>query len=246
MKNPIHKLYLFGTIAACLLIVGAIIPSLSKSHSLQSSKPQIENKTQQFQAVSLELNADGDAYELVLKNNYMKPINAYTIGIGPTSRVDVDLTLADRVIASGETTKETIPVSKLQAPNNPNQLSPNITILAVMFSDKTGDGDTKAIQRVKDRHLGAKIQLQRANAVLDAALATSGSITPDTLASIRAQISSLSVEPSQGQSPMVKSGLQSAQRQVLSELEHSEKDNSDLRGKLHKIKDKLGQRLGNL
>ncbi|HKS26308.1 MAG TPA: hypothetical protein VJS44_00750 [Pyrinomonadaceae bacterium] len=222
----------------CLLIIGVAVWVSHKPSTLQASDPQIVNKTQAFQVLNLKLNLGGDAYILTLQNGYSKNINGYSIGVG-ASKLDVELTNGERVIAPGDTTQETIPVSNLRSASDPNQPLNSISILAVMFDDATSDGDYKAITSLKQRRAGVKLQLQRINAILESTLASSGDITPDTLNKIESQISELSVEAPAGQSPIIKSGLKSAKEDLISELGKLKRNNSGLKEGLKRIKDKV-------
>jgi hypothetical protein len=228
----------------CLLIVGVCAATAYKPHQLQRDKPQVVNKTQLFQVVSLDFNAKGDAYLLTLINGYSKNINGYSLGIG-SARLDVDLTRAERVIAPGETIRESIPASNLQSANANQTLNP-INILSVMFEDGGSDGDPDAITNVRQRRLGTKLQLQRITAILETALAAPGNITIQTLDDLKSQVSNLPVEPSTGQSPIVKSGLKSAKEDTLLEIESLKQNRNGLQEGLQKIKVKVGRRAGSL
>lgn len=239
MKSGISAIFF------CLLILGVVAWASHKPSTLQASDPQIVNKTQALQVLNLKLNASGDAYILTLQNGYSKNINGYSIGIG-SSKLDVELTNGERVIVPGETTQETIPVSNLRSAGDPNQSLHSINILAVMFDDATSDGDYKAITNLKQRRAGVKLQLQRISAILEPALAKPGDITPDILNKIESQISELSIEPSEGQSPIIKSGLKSAKEDFISELEKLKRSDTGLKEGLKKIKDKAERKAARL
>jgi hypothetical protein len=229
----------------CLLILGVGAWTTHKPAPTQENSPQVVNKTAAFQVVSLELNAARDAYLLTLKNGYGKNINGYSIGAG-ASKLDVDLTGGERTIAPGDTAKESIPVSNLRAGSNETQPQADVSVLAVMFDDGSHDGDERAIAMVRQRRLGAKLQLQRINAILESAIATSSGVTPDTIDNVRTQISALSVEPPAGQSPMLKSGLKSAKEDLLLEIDRLKQNRGDFQEGLQKIKGKANRRASSL
>ncbi len=228
-----QKLMIFGL--SLMALVLATLVTTSRAYRPPQNLPQIENKTQSFQVANLELNAAGDAYLLTLQNTSNKNINGYSIGTGPGSTVDVELTTAERIISPGETTQQRIPVSHLRGSNILDQPLNPITIRAVLFDDGTSDGDYKAVAPMKQRRFGAKLQLQRINGILESALAT-GEITPNTLARIEAQVSALTIEPSAGQPSMVKSGLQNAKDDVRSALNELKQRKTGLKEGLQDIK----------
>src|SRR5437763_1562805 len=84
-------------ILICVLVVAGGAWGLSPKQAQQDT-PQIQNLTQSLQVVSLERDSSGNAYLLTLKNGYSKNINGYSIGVGSASKLDVDLTHAERVI----------------------------------------------------------------------------------------------------------------------------------------------------
>lgn len=229
----------------CILILGVGAWTVRKSSPQQQAKPQVVNKTQSFQVEELVLNAERNAYLLTLKNGYNKSINGYSIGVG-SSKLDVDLTSGERTIAPGGTTQESIPASRLHA-DGVNGLPLNtINVLAVMFDDGSSDGDSPAIAIIRQRRLGIKLQLQRINSILESNTASSGSVTPITLGQIRQQISTLSIEPSAGQSPMVRSGLKSAKEDLLLEIDALKQKPGQYEEGLQKIKSKAYRRASSL
>lgn len=247
MTNPTahsRHLRIFGLFLMALVL--AALVTTSRAYRPPQGAPRIENKTQSFQVANLELNAAGNDYLVTLQNISNKNINGYSIGTGPGSTVEVELTTAERVISPGETTQERIPISHLRGSKIPDQPLNPIIIRAVLFDDGTSDGDYKAIAPMKQRRLGAKLQLQRVNAILESALSTPGKITPDNLNNIEAQISALSTEPSAGQPPMVQSGLKSAKEDVLSELESLKQKKSGLQEGLQQLKLRMNRRASSL
>jgi hypothetical protein len=184
-----------------------------------NQSPQITNKTGAFQVI--ETVQDSDAYIFSIRNDYKKAINGYSVSMGDgRSSQDNDLTIGDRIIASGAIEKVQISVSNLQvgSMNSASQV-PNLIVLAVMFEDGTSDGDPRTIARLANRRLGKTIQFSRILPALDAVLSSTNRKFPSALKQLKEQVSLLPEEPDSSLPPDAKSGLVSAKQDLQTEIE---------------------------
>lgn len=215
--------------------------SAAATTAAQEGEPQTVNLTQKFQIVGLR--REGSHYILTLQNQYAKPINSYSIGVGARSKVTTDLTIGDLVIAPGETARVTVVASELRGPAG--AFAKPIVVLGVTFEDGSDDGDHETISEIKGRRLGVSLQLKRILPLLHAAMNSKGDGAA-TLRGLREQIQSLPESPDAGSSPFVTTGLTSAKQDLLLLLQELERDPSGLAQKLSDIKSKAGKRLDKL
>lgn len=212
----------------------------------QESAVRVENRTQSFQVVSTE--QVGTDYVLRLKNGYGKAINGYSLGVG-SGRIDTELTTGGRFVAPGETAEARVPVSSVERASKDSPSQPPITILAVMFEDKTSDGNPAAVAVLEHRRMGMKLQLERIIPLLHAALNSAEPVTPETLAKLKSRISSL--PESADALPAVASGaLHGTKELVMMEIQMVERDvepgKISYRDALIQLKEKLVKRLARL
>lgn len=199
-ETRLRQSCLFFTAAAllCLAVLGASALSSRTSTngkiSLQQGKGlEIgQNKTRHLQVVSVEQTED--EILLSLKNDYSKSINAFTVSIG-------ELTISEDYVYSGKGTapgsQYTFRIAKQPAaPNRYEQ--PTINILAVVFDDRTGDGESRHVSKILDSRLGDKMQLRRILPLLRKTLSSPDDDLPNALDELVSQVSILP-EPSDGQ-----------------------------------------------
>ena len=220
-------------ICAVALAASALSPGTDPR---QGNRPEVRNKTQAFQVVSVE-QIDGD-YVLTLRNGSGKDLNGYAIGFGaPGSKVFVELTTSERVLAPGETAEERIPAANLRAGADALR-QPEITILAVIFEDRTSDGDPQTIAEIEQHRLGVKMQLKRVLPLIEALLNSSNSDTQAALDRLKAQISSLSERPGGDLPRRVGTGLRSVKEDLLMEIHLFEQAQMTPRQGLARVKEK--------
>ncbi len=231
----------FALLCLIVLSVSAWYPSTTH---YQNNPPEILNKTQSLQAISLVQN--GDDFVLALKNNSNKPINGYSIAIGQHSKLTSDLTAGDRVIAHGEVAEEKIPISQLQVTSSGHPQRQQIIVLAVLFEDHSNEGDSTTISAIENRRLGVKQQLNRIYPLLESAASLLNSDKSNPLTKLKSQLSALPEEPEIGSSPYVRFGLREAKEDVLIQVQKLEQDNADIQEKVAKLRDKTKKRVDRL
>lgn len=188
----------------------------------QDGGAEVVNMTQSFQVVSAV--KSNNSFHLLLKNNYSKAINGYSVGANPTSVQDIDLTIGDSEIAPGDSTRAEVPIPDSQSVSGGVVSPQKVYVFAVFFDDGSSDGDRLTINRTRQRRLGIKIQLNRILPLIQAALNSSDSDMPETISRLKSQILSLPEETETGQPAMVRSGLLSAKRTTLTEIQRIEEE----------------------
>ena len=206
-------------IFACVVFNGASArTSKNAAPQQEGPMPKLMNYVSAFKVESFERVKDD--FILRLRNISDKGISAYSYSFGPvnrpTNRHDTDGLIGDIVIYPDAVEEIQIPAIALvrSAKGSPRHES-IINIAAVVFEDRTVEGDQKITAFITDRRLGEKIQLERIHRLLKEALNTTGGDITSKLSNLEARIAALSEEPETGQSDAVKTGLHSAKENVL-------------------------------
>jgi hypothetical protein len=245
MKEQIaiyRRPYFISTVMAsiCLAVVSASAWTLrTRVPAGQENEVPVGNKTQSFQVIRAVVNEG--TVRISLKNGYRKAINGFTLSGGGTSGVQVDFTETDDVIAPGEIYEYRDSVKNLQSSSGSITNTLNLRVLAVVFEDGTGDGEKFAVDEIRDRRLGEKRQLSRLLPLINQALNSSDADMPAALKLLKAQVSSLPVNPGSGDLVGITGGLHHGKEDVLVKIrtleeEQSAHGNVDLRKGLIEIK----------
>lgn len=170
MTSP--RVYVFAGVL--LLVISVLVLTRSvPSKTAQSGDISVLNKTTAFQVISAQ--QVNNRLSLSLKNNSAQTVTAFVITVGSDFRITEDFItseIPDNVgIKSQKTFEKTypIPAALRTAP---------VTLQAVAFEDKTGDGDLIIFEDVRDNHLGQAVQLKRFLKVFDKHV--NGSLPPNT------------------------------------------------------------------
>jgi hypothetical protein len=123
---------------------------------------RVGNKTKGMAVLSTE--QDAETVTVVMRNDYSKPINGYQLYIGNTI-IQTEMLNSERVreIAPGEVFRETYP-------KNDEIDTRGIEVLAVIFSDKTGEGEQEYVEELQEYRAGMKIQREYAVRLLQRSL----------------------------------------------------------------------------
>lgn len=180
------------------------------------------------------------AVRISFRNLSHKSINALQVSVGGSVYI-VEFLDADepkRRLNPGAIYEEWFPTT---APNDIN-----VSILAVVFEDKTGAGDKRLVEEVLDTRQGVKRQLMRFGVLLRQTLA-SPNVDATTLDKLDAQLDgAIHDEPSDS------GGLRLGQRKAIQQIRHdlealkrrvSIEPHFDVRGGLTMIEKKHGQRV---
>lgn len=208
----------------CLLGLGIGGVSLKgqKSTGIQSNSPRIQNRTRSFEVaqVSPSVGENGDV-ELSLRNRYSKNITACAVSVNG-SITEVDFAFSELEDQSG-ISPESVYTEKYSFARHVNKSAArqnfDISILAVVFDDKTGDGDPKFVTEILDTRLGSKIQLTRIIALLNNALNLPRVPDEAVIDTLKARISSLPVHSASPTSETEREGLRNQKSDALRRLE---------------------------
>jgi hypothetical protein len=148
-----------------VLVVGWLPPKSTRSSaakSAQSGELRVINRTRAFTVISATpagLTPTGlHKFDISLRNDYGKTITAYALGSdGTHTRRELTNTGG---IAPGVTV-----VYNHVAP--PDRDDVQLTVLAVILEDGTGDGDLAIIREFLDARVAERVQLKRITALLE-------------------------------------------------------------------------------
>ncbi|GEM_PF-1085304 len=137
-------------IVPVVILVGVAIGTVASQGTSQDQPRQIKitvkNIAERFSV--LDLKHQRSRVQITLRNDYSKPITAFAIGKGD-SHIKVDIAGTGEVIAPGSTRVEevTLPPAIVTA-NRPDSREYVLSILAVVFDDETGDGNTDVVKEI--------------------------------------------------------------------------------------------------
>jgi hypothetical protein len=157
-------------------IIGiAYLGSTVLSSSTKSNKAvvRVNNLTRSFEVLKAEIH-QGHVH-VSLRNNSDKAIMTYVFTqIEPPSvgtfREEFANSELDLVIAPGRIVNKELAGFSL-SPDHPQEL--NLNLAAIIFEDKSSEGDPKIIHEIEEERLGEKIQLMRVLPILDRLLSLS-------------------------------------------------------------------------
>ena len=151
--------------------------------SLKLEDLKVLNKTRKFELVNIEkVNTQSFMLQLTLKNGYKKGITAFSFGVGavgPSTSPDLaesEIESESRIPPGGTTIEYSgISLSGLRQLQNggisiPREQNLFITIYAVIFDDKTAEGDPRAIAQMLDVRASQKKVVTLKNALLQKVL----------------------------------------------------------------------------
>jgi hypothetical protein len=233
----------------------------------------IMNRAPGFELLTfVKTGRDGRDIKLSFKNNYNKGITSYVLLMGENAEIRAEFYSSgtDWLIAPGAGYEYTITM-----PGPYGLQEDSLTIAAVVFDDRTGEGDAKIINEIMQNRLGKKAQITRALSVLkgflespdpgldssllerlyretEAILRSSDDDILKTLSRMKPTSMSIRIEPGEELTNQLRSGIQRGYEIILSdlrsleELPESEKSGKALREKLIRIKDRYEKLLERL
>jgi hypothetical protein len=184
------------------------------------------------------------------KNVSNKTITAYEFDLGHGVRSSRDYIPYDDGVGSGDVIEDVLPLGNFDPPYPPVPSAsdkPVLTILAVVFDDRSSEGDYNAAAYILNHRLGQKIQLKRIRQLIRDGLKSKDQEFSAPFYALKSQIESL---PTEGQSVALRSGLNYAKERLLrhineveqwryggeSLLSHGIHDSTSLRDALTKLK----------
>ncbi len=161
VEGAIMKTYVVPFTIVIVLACSVLLVANALSRMQQTSGVRITNKTKAISAEGTDIGFD--KIHLRLRNNYNKDITAFVISIGNLSgtrfsyKEEFIYSETDKVLAPGESYNRNISLpSSLKG-----RRDQEIAIQAVIFADKTNDGDQDIIGEIEEERLGEKVQIQR-------------------------------------------------------------------------------------
>lgn len=193
----------------CLAFLAASVwSSGARSNKQQDKQRDVTNKTTSFQLVSAETTTDSLILEM--KNGSTKGVIAFIVSFGRGLNIPTDYTIGDVVVVPGEIVQEEYPLSYLS-----NLKEQKVAIAAVVFDDRSSEGDSDALEELRSEWLGEKIQLKRINRLLRKAAKLRDMDNPTVVAKLKSEISLLSEDQDAGRSWHVHVGLSMAKQRAL-------------------------------
>jgi hypothetical protein len=188
------------------------------SSNAQNNQPEkfmpfgITNKTKGIEISSVR--REGNEVRVILKNNYQKTITAYAIGLGGYN-IKTELSEAES-LSSGASRVQKLRFSSGKSENTVN-------VLAVIFDDRTTDGDHLVIKEMQELRSGKKSQYSRIIPYFNQLIEATDTEMPKTLKRVKAAINNLPVSlESEKDSPSHVAGLRDAKETALRQLEEYE------------------------
>lgn len=163
-------LKLMAVVFALLTSLGAII-GFSGASTSQGDDLRVSNKTRALEIVNIK--REGLEVQLSLRNSYDKTVTAFEIAVPRfwANGIAEDRFPAFDEILPGETYETTVTLPSQQFKSSKSaQPESDIILLAVLFKDRTGDGDLEVAGKLEARRLGERAQIARIVPLLQKAL----------------------------------------------------------------------------
>ena len=170
--------------------------------------PEVRAKTSALELLGEEI--DGDKVVLTFRNTTAKPIMAFEFWMGDGSQRAPSLTqdnLGSRAgaVQPGATFAFHIPLVKLRSSPSSGAAKPLVTLMCVVFSDSTFDGDLAVAGDVLARRRGQRDQLKRIRTLVRRAAKSNDS--QEAWSALRSTIANLPEHPPDNEFPHYSSGL---------------------------------------
>lgn len=137
-------------------------------------------------------------------------------------KVTTDFTVSGNYILPGATYSVDIPIPGAPSPSSHNAIQQSLIISAVLFDDRSSDGDSKIVAQIEERWLGEKTQLNRILSLLQGILDSPDMDVPAALGRLKAQASSLHPQSRNNISARFENGLDDGKERVLRDIEELE------------------------
>jgi hypothetical protein len=201
----------------CCFVLGAILlstaalSSSARRSQREVSLPIVKDNTGSFGVIGLE-RLDG-RFETRMQNTSKKAITAYITAVCDVPESSTDYTIGDHLIEPGEIENITVSFQAVSSMCGSKTTQPTITILAVVFDDRTYAGEFLLAKSILDDRRGNKMQLKRINRLLAEALKWPDAGEPAAIERLKDEIAALPVDDSEA--PAVRGGLSDAKQRAL-------------------------------
>lgn len=206
LRNRMTLVITLVSLCALVLVVGAARRTgngrgkQSGTPHMESFTPRVQNKTRAFEVTRARRNLDFDTGpELSLKNGYEKNITAFAVSVNGLivmsdfaySENEDHRTIAPGVVYTSGFGNVRRSINSATAAGEDF----DIEILAVLFDDKSSDGDDKGVAFLRGNRRKSKRILTRIIDLLNERLEPVRNIDDTASAELRHRISSLSSNP---------------------------------------------------
>jgi len=199
-----------SVVLGTILLTASVLSSSGRRSQQEVSLPTVKNKTISLQFIAIEKLQT--KFVTRMQNTSNKAITAYVMAACDVPESATDYSIGPDSIEPGKVVEIITPVRALDKCSSATT-QPSITILAVVFDDRSTEGDYGWAKGILDDRRGLKIQLKRINRLLREALGRADRDEPKAIARLKAEISSLPID--EGAEPAVRGGLSAAKERVL-------------------------------
>lgn len=208
-----QRLFVVSSVVLGAVLLSAAVLSSSSARRRQQEVllPTVKDNTGSLRLISLE--RIDHSFVMRMQNTSEKAITAYAKGVCDFPESSADYTLGDQSIKPGEVVKIGTPAEAVSDHCGSTMTQPTITILAVIFDDRTTAGDYQWAKGILDDRRGNKIQLKRINSLLRKAQKWPDAGEPAAIERLKAEVAALPVD--EGEAPAVRSGLAGAKQMAL-------------------------------
>ena len=161
------RLFAIATMIAGVVLLGGNVWSSSNKSKKEAGVVKVNNQTQTCTVLSAEKHKGH--IKLSLRNDSQKDMTAFVVGISTrpgdlfTLKEEFAYSEIDFVIAPGAVYEKAISIpSSLD-----NQKTIPLDLLAVVFDDKSAEGDPQVVRGIENERFGEKVQLMRTISLLN-------------------------------------------------------------------------------
>lgn len=198
-------------VLGAILLSTAVLSSSARRSQREVSLPIVKDNTGSFNLISQE--RIDERFVTWMQNTSNKAITAYVTAVCGVPESAPDYTIGDDSIGPGKVVDITTSIRAVSDMCGSIITQPTITILAVVFDDRTYAGEFQWAKGILDDRRGHKIQLKRINRLLAEAIKWPDASQPAALERLKAEIAALPVD--EGETPAVRGGLSSAKQRTL-------------------------------
>jgi hypothetical protein len=206
-----QRLFIILNIVLGALLLTTAVLSSNGYYKKEDKLPILKDSSGIFKLISMEKND----HEIVMKvqNTSKKAITAFTKGVCGVPESSRDYSIGSSSIQPEEIVEINTPVETVLGNCDSSKSQPTITILAVIFDDKTYAGEYQWAKGILDERRGLMKQLKRINNLLAQALKWPDAGQTTALERLKEQIAALPVE--EGEELAIQGGLSSAKQRAL-------------------------------
>jgi len=207
-----QRLFVVSSVVLGTMLLSAAVLSLGSGPRRQEMNlPTVQDRTEAFQVLSLE--KISRRYLIRARNTSGKVITAYVMAVCDEPESSADYTIGDHPIQPEAVVEINTPVQAVGNMCSTKGTPPTITILAVVFEDRTTAGEFSWAKGILDDRRGNKIQLKRINRLLRAAQKWPDADQPAAIERLKAEVEALPLD--EAETPTVRSGQSDAKQRTL-------------------------------